>query len=466
MASSNQPPVKIIGASGSKGRYGGQMESEWLRELQGDRGSDRLREMAENDGAVGTVLSQFETLIKQNDYNVVKSNATVDTDTPADDEGREQAAELLEQCMGDMTYRWSEFMAEGFTSFTQGEAVHEIVYKQRMGLDQKDKAKRSKYDDGKWGWRGFFFRAKSTIEKYEYDDEDGTITGLKQAGVDEIIPRERFLLSIIRKRPGYQTGFPILRWAYCDWKRKKFDQEAESIAICRGPGFARATVPGECFNSDATASQKTILASYEKAVTSVQLGERMGLVTAAEQTPDGKPTGYSFMFEQAIGGGINVREAIRDYSNSIKATLGAAFLALSESSRVSFSLAELSDSMAERIMESLMWSILDDVNERAIPLLMKYNAIPQAWWPTIAPGAIAKTPLATLAATLVPLVNAAILTRSPELEDYVCEQGDLPKPKHKQNAYDIRPVAPKPAAELPPSEDEANAADEMAGEGE
>lgn len=441
MASSTtqgKPPVEIIGGGKGKSQYGGQMEAEWLRELQGNRGLERLREMSENDGVIGGVQYNLETLIKQNSYYPQKPDATEETDTPADDEGREQCAEFVEQCMHDMQYRWSDFMAEGFTSFVYGEAVHQIAYKQRLGLAQKDKKKRSKYDDGKFGWRGFFFHPKSQIEKYEYDPEDGSISGMKLSGVDEVIKRERFLLSIIRRRPGYQTGFAPVRWVYCDWKRKKYNQEAESIAISRGPGFAHATVPPQCFNSDATSNEKAILTAYEKGVTSIQLGERMGLVTAAEKM-GGEETGYAFKFEPAIGGGINIREAIRDDSASIKATLGMSLMALGDTSRVSFSLAELHDSLGERIMMSLMWSIIDDVNENEIPRLLTYNAFPQKWWPIIVPGPIAKAPLKALCDALVPLVNAAIIPRSRELAEYVSEQGGLPKPPEEQNGYAVAP---------------------------
>ena len=55
-----------IGRIGQK-RYGGFFYEEFLKELQGRKGVETYREMADNDDVIGAILFAIEMLIRQED---------------------------------------------------------------------------------------------------------------------------------------------------------------------------------------------------------------------------------------------------------------------------------------------------------------------------------------------------------------------------------------------------------------
>ena len=132
-----------IGAIGQR-RYAGVFSEEFLKELQGTKGIETYREMAENDDVCGSILYAIETLIRQSPWRVQAAG-----NTPKDIE----AAEFVESCMEDMQESWTDIISEILSFLTFGWSYHEIVYKRRIGPWEKEPHRRSKYTDGLIGWR-------------------------------------------------------------------------------------------------------------------------------------------------------------------------------------------------------------------------------------------------------------------------------------------------------------------------
>lgn len=150
-----------IGRIGQK-RYGGFFYEEFLKELQGRKGVETYREMADNDDVIGAILFAIEMLIRQTSWTIQPGGP---------ESADEEAAEFIESCMDDMQDTWTDTISEILSFLTYGWSYHEIVYKRRCGKN-RDSRLNSKYDDGLIGWAKLPIRAQETLYQWEYDDND------------------------------------------------------------------------------------------------------------------------------------------------------------------------------------------------------------------------------------------------------------------------------------------------------
>ena len=92
------PSMKEYGRIGQR-RYAGMFSEEFLRELQGRRGIEVYREMAENDEICGAIIYAIETLIRQASWSVQPGGSTTKDS---------ECAEFIESCMNDMQDTWTD----------------------------------------------------------------------------------------------------------------------------------------------------------------------------------------------------------------------------------------------------------------------------------------------------------------------------------------------------------------------
>ena len=157
-----------MGSTGLK-ETGGIISDEWLNQLRGLRGIRAYSEMRDNDAVIGAVLYAIESLVRQVEWRV----------RPADEsDAAIAAAKFLEECVEDMASDWESFISEVLSMLVFGFAPFEIVYKVRGG-DSEDPTRRSKYNDGRIGWRKFSIRGQDTIARWIFD-EDGNVAGMVQ----------------------------------------------------------------------------------------------------------------------------------------------------------------------------------------------------------------------------------------------------------------------------------------------
>jgi hypothetical protein len=108
----------------------------------------------------------------------------------------------------------------------------------RSGSDphQKDGKTRSKYTDGKIGWRKMPIRSQETLQRWVFDESGGNM-GMVQLAPPKyettFLPIEKCLLfrsTTIKNNP---EGRSFLRNAYRPWFYKKRLEEIEGIGIER-----------------------------------------------------------------------------------------------------------------------------------------------------------------------------------------------------------------------------------------
>lgn len=199
-------PFAEIGQTGLA-RSGGFVQEEFLRQLQGARGMKVYREMRDNDPIVGAMLFAVEHLARQVSWRVEPGGA-----------GAEDlaAAHLVQSSLHDMSSTWPDTLAEILSMLPFGWAWLEIVYKRREG-EQEDPARRSRFQDGRIGWRKWPLRAQESLLRWEFDAEGGVRAMVQQTPTDfraVSIPIEKSLLFRTSVHKGNPEGRSLLRNSY------------------------------------------------------------------------------------------------------------------------------------------------------------------------------------------------------------------------------------------------------------
>ena len=162
---SSRPPsnIKQVGIVGLR-QSAGYVYEEFLPELRWPKAGKIYQQMADNDPVVGAILYLAEMLIRGANWRVEPAS-TSDED--------KAAAKFLNECMNDMETSWSNTINEILSMLTYGWSFHEIVYKVRRGQNESNPKFKSKFSDGKFGWRGFPIRSQSSWERWVFDDKTG-----------------------------------------------------------------------------------------------------------------------------------------------------------------------------------------------------------------------------------------------------------------------------------------------------
>src|SRR5690242_1079078 len=156
-------PLQEIGLTGLK-RATGTIDEEFLPALRGRKAIKVYREMSLNDPIVGALLFAIDKLVRQVTWRVEGNDNTSDS---------AEAVEFVEQCMDDMSHTWNDMISEILSCLVYGWSWHEIVYKKRVGPWEKDPKKKSKYTDGRIGWRKIPIRSQETLLRWLFDEDGG-----------------------------------------------------------------------------------------------------------------------------------------------------------------------------------------------------------------------------------------------------------------------------------------------------
>lgn len=438
-----------VGASGLR-RFSGFIYEEFLPELTGWRGLAIYKEMINNDATVSAVLFAIKMLCRR-----VKWFSNPGGETPEDLE----AAEFLETCMNDMSTTWIDTISEALTMLDYGYSYHEIVYKRRMG-DSFDPAMRSKYSDGRIGWRKLPMRSQDTIYRWQFDDHGGI------QGAEQLAPPHYYLVTVpIEKALLFRTtvdrnnpeGKSILRGAYKSWYTKKNIENIEAIGIERDlAGLPMAFVPAEIMSKNAPAGSEQLLASIATIVKNVRRNEQEGLIMPQQYDDNGKPM---FDFKLLSTGGsrqFDTTAVINRYDQRIAMTALADFILLGQDKVGSFALASSKTNLFATAIGAFLDIIADVFNRYAIPRLFALNDFKITDYPQIKHGDLGSVDLKELG-EYIQRISAAGMPLFPneELEKHLLEIAGMPVGNVQEDKGESQiPVAEhtdqdKPLVEIP-----------------
>mgnify|MGYP003634471241 FL=1 len=413
-----------LGSSGLI-QYGGQVQEDFLKQLQGKRGVGNYREMADNDPVIGAILHAVEMMIRGVDWSVDSSD--IEDPVAAD------MAAFIASCLTDMSTSWNETLGAILSFLTYGFSVHEIVYKRRSGANEKVP---SRHNDGRIGWKKLPIRGQSTI--YDWDiDRNGGINGVTQQqelgqtfGRDNVyIPIEKMLLFRTTTKYNNPRGRSILRNAFVPWYYKTKIQEIEAIGIERDlAGLPVAMVPPQLLSDNATAGEVAALDAIKQLVRNIKRDEQEGIVFPLAYDPDTGNLAYDLKLLSTGGRRqFDTNAIIQRYDQRIAMSTLADFVLLGHQATGTQA---LSVSKIELFISSLSaWldAIAEVFNSYAIPRLIRINGMDETKMPELTYTPPKNVDISALGTYINQLAGAgASLFPDEELENYLRQTAGLP----------------------------------------
>lgn len=379
---------KQLGVSGLR-RQGPYVYEEFLPELRWPGAGKIYQEMSDNDAVIGAILYLAEMLIRGTTWTVEPASQSA-----ADIE----AAEFLESCMHDMDMSWANTICEILSMLIYGFSFHEEVYKIRRGPNESNGKYKSKYIDGRIGWRRLPVRAQTSLHEWEFNDE-GDVTAFIQCAEPDFnitrIPMSKGLLFRTRISRDNPEGKSLLRNAYRAWFFKKHFEEIEGIGVERDlAGLPVMTAPEnmDLWNEEDD-RMKILKSNAEALVASVRRDSEEGILLP-----------YGWKLELLSSGSsrqIDIGETIERYDNRIAITMLSDIILIGNNKTGSFALADTKQSMLAAALQSQLQNIADVFNSKAIPDLFHYNNFEGITdLPKICPGQIQTPSLKELALIL------------------------------------------------------------------
>jgi hypothetical protein len=417
-------PQVELGASGLR-RTGGYVDEEFLPQLRGRKAVQIYREMMDNEPIVGSLLFAIDRLLRQVEWRVEASGESKD---------EKEAAQFVEECMSDMSHTWDDLVSEILTSVTYGWSFHEIVYKQRVGPWEKDPKKRSRFTDGKVGWRKMPIRSQETLLRWVFDDTGGLKAMVQMAPPYykmTVLPIEKCLLFRPNSIKGNPEGRSLLRNAYRPWFLKKRLEEIEAIGAERDlAGMPVGRVPAEYLNAPRGSDQAKMVDAFKKMVKSVRRDEQEGIVLPTAFDQDTKQP--LFDFELLSSGGsrqFDTSGIIQRYEQRMLMTVLADFILIGhQDNGGSYALHTDKSGLFRTAINSLAQSVADVFNRHAIPRLFAMNGWKPEKLPTIVPNDVDPPDLTQLGAFMGQMAQAGVVWfPDAELEKFIRDAARLPQ---------------------------------------
>jgi len=424
-------PTMELGVTGIK-RAGGYIDEEFLPALRGRKAIQVFKEMSLNDSMVGAMLFAIDKLVREVEWKIVPAEQS--------DEGKE-AADFLESCMDDMSHSWDDFIGEVLSMLAYGWSWHEIVYKKRVGPWETDGKKKSKYTDGRIGWRKMPIRSQETMLRWIFD-ENGGIKALVQLAPPHyktaVIPIEKSLLFRTSISKGNPEGVSLLRNAYRSWYFKKRLEEFEAIGVERDlAGMPVARVPADYLTAQKGSKQEKTVQAFRKMVRGVRRDENEGLVLPQQYDPDTKQP--LFDFELMSSGGsrqFDTTGIIQRYEQRILMSVLADFILVGHEGVGSYSMHTDKTGIFRAALNAITKAIADTLNRHAVPRLFSVNGWKPNELPKFEPTNIDPPDLQQLAAFITSTAGAGMQWfPDPELEKFLRDIARLPEMTDEAEDY-------------------------------
>lgn len=432
--------LQEFGTTGLR-RSGGTVFEEFLVNLRGQRGARVYREMADNDPTIGSMLFAIEKVITRLEWRIDPfSDNSKDGEISKEDK---EVAAFVESCIHDMSESWDSTLSQMLSMLIFGFSYHEIVYKIREG-DNKNPQRKSKFNDGRIGWRKMPIRAQETLYRWDID-EDGGIQAMVQvdpsAGGIHTIPIEKALLFRTSSQKNNPEGRSILRNSYRAWYFKRRIEEIEAIGIERDlAGLPVAYVPPEFLSSTATAEQATVLTTIKNIVTSIKRNEQEGIVMPSMYDDQGHKVFDLVLLSSGGSRQFDTDKIIQRYDQRIAMSILSDFILLGSDRVGSYALGTSKMDLWSMSVDAIAKNIAEVINQHAIPRLLKLNGMDISRAPFLTYGEVSHVDLNEIAGFVGNLVQTGAIVPDPKLEEYLRDLANLPPAEHDGQNFGMPPM--------------------------
>lgn len=439
MKKNRNPHLVELGRTGLT-RFGGYIYEEWLTELQGAKGAQVYKKMADGDAIIGGMLFAFREICKSAPWFAVPGGSSQDD---------LEAAEFLESCLYDMATPWPSTLDEILSMLPFGWAYLETVFKFRRGPRQTKPQCRSQYDDGRIGWLKWAPRAQESLSYWIYDEETDELLGMSQVPAPDYqerrIPRDKALHFVTTSAKGNPEGRSVLRNAHRSWYMKINIEDLEGMGLERDlVGYPTLYLPLEIMKRE-TAEAEQAYQTYLDLVTNVRRDEAEGLLLPAVFDDHGNRL-YEFKLLSSSGTRqFDTSRIITRYESRMALTIMADFLLLGQQKQGSYALSETKARMFYQALTSILDNIAETINSQAVPALFEINP----WWdleelPYIAHGKVELPNLEVLGEFIERLFKAGMKPFPDDrLENHLRGMADLPLREGKSEPPEERPDIPE-----------------------
>jgi hypothetical protein len=401
MSDKTRPNFGNFGDSGLY-RSGGFTYEEYLPELRGERGRRVLSEMIRGDAIIGGILFAIDMMIRRLEWRI---------DPASDDPEAHKWAERIDQAREDMELTWVDTISEASSFIPYGWAVQEIDWKLCAGASD-DPIRNSRFDDGVIAWRRWGIRSQDTLLMWEFDPT-GTPTAMLQLnpyiGQTNTIPLDKCLHFKTVERKHNPEGISAIRNCYSSWRFKKNIQNLEAIGIERNwVGIPVAKVPSEYLAPGADPKLQASLGTIKTTVTNIRNNEQAGIVWPSDRDEDGNPM-FELSFLQTGGSPtLDTDRVIQRHNHDIARSLLAGFIFLADGAG-SYALSVNQTGFFARALGAWVNHMCEVINKSAIAPMMRYNGVPEDYWPVLNHGEIGEIDTTGMADTLLSLAQAGLI---------------------------------------------------------
>ena len=402
--------------------YGGRVQEDFLRALQGPKATAVFREMADNHPVIGAILHAVEMQFRSVEWSV----------RPADENNQAaiDQAQFVAGCMDDRSASWRDTITNILSMLTYGFCVNEIVYKRREGHQQDGSS--SRFDDGRIGWRKLPIRAQDTIDEWVFDEHggiDAVIQNDMTSGSGRVtIPIEKALLFRTTTKMNNPRGRSVLRNAYVPWYYQRRILEIEAIGIERDlAGLPVAFVPPQLLSDNATSQESAALDAIKDIVRNIRRDEQEGLVFPLAYDPDTKQKAYDIQLLSTGGRRQFDTNAIAArYDARIAMSVLADFILLGHDRVGTQALSVSKISLFHESIGAWLDGISDVFNKHAIPRLMRLNGVPEDEFPILVATAPTTVDLGEVADYVSKLTGSGALLPDDGMTDWLRDLAGMP----------------------------------------
>lgn len=423
-------------------RSGKEVTDDFLPSLNSRQGRRTLRQMADNDETIGSVLLALETVYRSVEVHVDENEN--DTDGKYSDWLRNALFNEIgdpRAALPDDT--WEAFVQTWVDTDVFGFGWYDVWVK--------------KLSDGSIGIARFVPVAQETVDGWDIEEPSGYVSGIYQRvdgrGLTRI-GRERSLHIVSSVNKSSPEGKSILRTSYRLWYYKKMNLEIESILAERGAGFPVLTVNSDIqklastpvtdgmseVQKDKIANAQAMMSDFESTVANIKRNEQSGLVIYSKpytshydaetgvRTYGGQQQVELKLLTPDQSGSADVDRTIKRLDTGIARAMLADFLFFGTNGNTgNQSNLSTRSELWKQSVEARVKNIVECINRQVVPQLWKLNAFPDDMKPKLRAGKIAKDAYETLVNCLQRLAAAgAPVFPDVELQKHLYGEMGLP----------------------------------------
>ena len=416
-----------LGVAGDNTNNGQIRADEFLPELRGRKAIRKYREMRDNDSTVGAVMYSVEQILRDVDLQVHAADES---------DAAKAEKEFVESIFVDMDHSLDDHIAEALGYLSYGFGWFEVIYKRRVGPNERSPKKHSKFTDGRIGVRKIASRAPWTINKFDVDRKTGDVLGIDQSvgfmGGSNYIPTNKSLYYRTTSLNGDPSGRSILRNAYTSYEYLNNLQAIEAIAVERElAGIPVARIPAEYLAGDASAAQSGFVANLQQILRDVKFNEQGYIILPSDTYPDkdGAPSNVRLVDVELMASNgkrnIDINPIVSRYQHDIARSVLSEFLLLGTSGG-SYALSKSKTDLFLRALESYIQAIVDVLNKQLVERLWQLNGLSYDLMPTIKAGDVAPHDLREISSFLRNLNGAGIdVSTHPEVIQDLMDLAEL-----------------------------------------